>query len=173
MDTQDIPAINETIAVKFRKIEMAIASEDDVARLFEGLLTGIEKEFAVPFVWLSVLREPETKAFLGLLAESGLLRDRLNVIDPAAFREIVPDDTRPVLASGDVRPFFRLMPPARKYFVRSLAVSPFFLRGRLIGSINHGDASPDRYRPEMDATLLGRLARRVSERLDRILIPVV
>ena len=169
MSGQDVPAINNALAAKFRKIEADLFSEGGIGELFERLLTGIETEFDVPFVWLSVVQRPETETLIGLLGESDFLNDRLNIIQPAPFLEIVPDDAHPLLANGDLKPFFRLMPPARKYFVRSIAVSPLFLHGRLIGSINHGDASPGRYHPEMDTALLGRLARSVSERLSRFL----
>jgi uncharacterized protein YigA (DUF484 family) len=74
-----------------------------------------------------------------------------------------------VIASGDLRPFFRLMPPNVKYFIRSLAVAPLALHGRLIGSLNHGDASPERYRPGMDTALLDHLAATVSRRLSDLL----
>ena len=63
------------------------------------------------------------------------------------------------------------MPPNVKYFLRSLAIAPFSLHGRLIGSLNHGDASPDRYRPGMETALLDHLARTVSEQLSRLLPP--
>lgn len=169
MSGQDIPAINNVIATKFQKIETDLSSKGGIGELFQRLLTGIEKEFDVPFVWLSIIRRPETESLLGLLMKSNFLRDRLNIIDPVPFLEIVPDDAHPLLANGDLKPFFRLMPPARKYFVRSIAVSPLFLHDRLIGSINHGDATPGRYHPEMDTALLGRLARSVSERLGRFL----
>jgi uncharacterized protein YigA (DUF484 family) len=41
----------------------------------------------------------------------------------------------------------------------------------LIGSLNHGDASPDRYRPGMDTTLLNHLALTVSDQLSRLSPP--
>jgi uncharacterized protein YigA (DUF484 family) len=43
--------------------------------------------------------------------------------------------------------------------------------GVMIGSLNHGDASSDRYRPGMDTALLNHLARTVSEQLSRPLPP--
>jgi two-component system cell cycle response regulator len=169
MNGPDIPQINDEIARKFERIEADISFAGGVAEIFERLLAEIETEFGVPFVWLSVIRRPETEVFLKLLDESDFLCDRLNVIDPALFLEIIPDDARALLANGDLKPFFRLMPPNRKYFIRSLAISPLTLHGRLIGSINHGDASPERYRQEMDTTLLNHLALSVSERLAHLL----
>ncbi|MEK7827893.1 MAG: hypothetical protein AAB299_09220, partial [Thermodesulfobacteriota bacterium] len=45
------------------------------------------------------------------------------------------------------------------------------LHGRLIGSLNNGDASPERYRPGMGTTLLDHLAATVSRRLSELLPP--
>jgi uncharacterized protein YigA (DUF484 family) len=169
MKEQNIPQINELIAIKFRKIEADLSAVGSIAELFEILFAKIETEFGVPFVWLSFIRRPETEILLKLLGQSDILRDRLNVMDPSPFLEIVPDDSQPLLMNSHLKPFFRLMPPNRRYFIRSLAVSPLFLHGRMIGSINHGDTSPERYHPEMDTTLLSHLARSVSEHLTYLL----
>jgi uncharacterized protein YigA (DUF484 family) len=171
MNDPDILKINEGIARKFRKIEEDLAVCRTAVELFESLLTGIGGEFAIPFVWLSVIRRPEAAGLLKDLEESKILRDRLNIIDEEAFLAVVPKASPPLLANGDLRPFFRLLPVNRKYFIRSLAVSSLTLNGRPIGSLNHGDASPDRYQPDMDTTLLSRLAGKVSEHLSRLLPP--
>jgi two-component system cell cycle response regulator len=172
MNDLDILKTNDEIARKFGGIEADLAVCRGIGELFERLLSGSEEAFGVPFVWLSLLRRPETEALLNLLGKSDILRDRINIIAPAPFLEILPDVARPLLASGDLRPFFRLMPPNVKYFLRSLAIAPLTRHGVLIGSLNHGDASPDRYRPEMDTALLDHMARTVSEQLSRFLPPV-
>jgi uncharacterized protein YigA (DUF484 family) len=171
MNDPDILKTNDEIARKFGGIEADLAVCRGIGELFERLLSGSEEAFGVPFVWLSLLRRPETEALLKLLGKSDILRDRINTIAPASFLEILPDVAHPLLTSGDLRPFFRLMPPNVKYFLRSLAIAPLTRHGVLIGSLNHGDASPDRYRPGMDTTLLDHLARTVSEHLSRLLPP--
>jgi uncharacterized protein YigA (DUF484 family) len=170
MNGPDILKTNEEIARKFGEIEADLAVCTGIGELFERLILGSEEAFGVPFVWLSLLRTPETERLLGLLRESDILRERINVIDPAPFLEILPD-AHPLLAGGDLRPYFRLMPPNVKYFIRSLAVAPLTCDGGLIGSLNHGDASQDRYRPGMETDLLDHLAKTVSEQLSRLLRP--
>ncbi|MDA8124554.1 MAG: DUF484 family protein [Deltaproteobacteria bacterium] len=169
----DIPTLNDEISRKFIKIERDIAACGSPVDLCEALIEAIERQFAVPFVWLTLLQAPEAAELRKALESSDELRDRLNVLSPAAFREIIPDLSTPVLAGGDLRPFFRLLPTRRKYFLRSLAVSPLTLRGRLIGSLNHGDAAPGRYQPGMDTTRLNHLAETVSDRLSALLSPLV
>jgi two-component system cell cycle response regulator len=171
MNEPDIRKTNDEIARKFGGIEADLAVCRGIGELFERLLWGSEEAFGVPFVWLSLLRSPETEALLNLLRESDILQDRINIIAPAPFLEILPDVANPLLASGDLRPFFRLMPPNVKYFLRSLAIAPLTRHGCLIGSLNHGDASPDRYRPGMETALLDHLARTVSEQISRLLPP--
>jgi uncharacterized protein YigA (DUF484 family) len=171
MNDPDILKTNDEIARKFGEIEADLVVCRGIRELFERLLSGSEEAFGVPFIWLSLLRRPETEALLKLLGRSDILRDRINSIAPASFLEIVPDAAHPLLASGDLRPFFRLMPPNVKYFLRSLAVAPLTCHGMLIGSLNHGDASPDRYRPGMDTTLLNHLALTVSDHLSRLSPP--
>ncbi|MBN2437325.1 MAG: DUF484 family protein [Deltaproteobacteria bacterium] len=173
MNHPDILKANDEIARKFKGIEADLAACREIGELFERLLSGSEEAFGVPFVWISVLRGPGTEALLKHLRKSDILRDRINIIVPASFLEIFPDVAHPLLASGDLRSFFRLMPPNVKYFLRSLAIAPLFLHGRPIGSLNHGDASPDRYRPGMETLLLDHLARTVSEYLSRLLPPEV
>ena len=171
MNDPDILKANEEISRKFGRIEADLAVCRGIGELFERLISGSEDAFGVPFVWLSLLRRPETQALLSPLGKSESLRDRINIIAPAPFLEILPDVAHPFLASGDLRPFFRLMPPNVKYFLRSLAIAPLTRHGCLIGSLNHGDASPDRYRQGMDTALLDHLARAVSKQLSRLLPP--
>ena len=169
MNGPDIPKINEGITRKFRKIEARLALRRSAVELFEALLADIQTEFGIPFVWLSLIRIPEITVLQKNLEASPLLQDRLNLIEKAPFLAVVPDGAPPLLVSGDLRPFFRLLPPNRKYFIRSLVVSPLTLHGRLIGSLNQGDSSPERYTPGMDTTLLIHLARSVSDRLSHLL----
>jgi len=171
MNDPDILKMNDELARKFGKIEAELVVCRGIGELFERLLSGSGEAFGIPFVWLSILRDPKTETLLRILNDSELLRNRLNVIEPSSFLEVCPDGPSSVIASGDLRPFFRLMPPNVKYFIRSLAVAPLALHGRLIGSLNHGDASPERYRPGMGTTLLDHLAATVSGRLSDLLPP--
>ena len=171
MNDPDILKMNDELARKFRKIEADLVACREIGELFERLLSGSGEAFGIPFVWLSILRDPKTETLLRILNDSELLRNRLNVIEPSSFLEVCPDGPSSVIASGDLRPFFRLMPPNVKYFIRSLAVAPLALHGHLIGSLNHGDASPERYRPGMGTTLLDHLAATVSGRLSDLLPP--
>lgn len=169
MSDPDILKVNDELARRFAEIEARLAFCRSAVELFERLLNDLEETFGIPFVWFTLIRSPETGPLLDTLEGSALLRDRLNRLSPEVFREILPDPSRSLLVSGDLRPFFRMLPPTRKFLLRSLAVSPLMLHGHLIGSLNHGDASPTRYEPGLETTLLEHLARRVSDRLGECL----
>jgi len=103
------------------------------------------------------------------LSSSGILADRLNIIDEASFLELSSRGETPVLANQDLNPFYRLLPRSKKFFIKSIAVAPLTLDGRVIGSINYGDAASMRYEPGMDTSLLQHLTGAVSSCLTRLL----
>ena len=161
---------NKEIAEKFYAIEKSLNAFTDPGDLFEKLVPRLRDEFAIPFVWISIISRPETSRLIRLLESSALLKDHVNRIDEAAFQELVTGK-KPVLANRDLRPFYRLFPKNKKYFIKSIAVVPISLNGRIVGSINHGDASSTRYEPDLDTSLLEGLAGSLSSRLSTLMPP--
>ena len=165
---EDIQRMNEEIAARFSKIEDDVSSAETIAGLFEVLLDGIEKEFAVPFVWLTLIDHVNAAPLIKAVNASDSLKNRLCIVSQERFEKIIPEGLKPVLANKDLPPFYKLLPPSRKYFIKSLAVVPFALDGQTIGSWNNGDAVADRYTADMDTALLASLARRISLQLTRL-----
>lgn len=166
---EDIERMNEEIAARFGKIEAAVSSAETIAGLFESLLAGIEKEFNVPFVWLTLIDNGSTAPLMDAVNASDVLKNRLCVISRDGFEKILPGGVKPVLANKDLQPFYKMMPPSRKYFVRSIAVAPFALDGQVVGAWNNGDADPNRYAADMDSTLLSALADKISLKLTALI----
>lgn len=154
--------INEEIAQRFYEIEISILSILNFRDLFEKLLTEIRDKFGVPYVWISMIDKSEVSDLLQSLESSKILRERLNVIDKNTFLNLVENETKPILISGDLKPYYQLLPQGQMYFIRSLAIAPITLDGKIIGSLNQADLSRLRYRPGMDTRLLERLAVKVS-----------
>lgn len=165
---EDIKRINEEIAARFGRIEAGIASAETIASLLETLIDGIEKEFDVPFVWLTLTDHEKAAKVVAAAQSSNILKSRLSIVSQELLAKLLPDGMKPVLANTDLRRFYRLMPPARKYFARSVAIVPLALDGEIIGTWNNGDAVPERYMPDMDSTLLGALAERISAKLTEL-----
>lgn len=170
MDKFDILNMNNEIAIKFNKLEMDIMDCDTIADLFSTLIFGSAEAFGIPSVWISLLRIPETWPIVYALNSKPSLKDRLNVIEKKSFEEVFPEGTAPLLASAEIKQFYCLMPPKLKFIIRSIAVAPINLHGFTIGSINHGDPSPKRYRPGMDTTMLEHLMAVFSHRLSELLV---
>ena len=165
----DILKINEVLAEKFRRIEEFLPSHLTIKDLFEKLIAQIEEEFQIPFVWISILNEGSAIDIMNALKSSHILKDRLSIIDRTVLFNLVAESTMPRLINDNLKPFYKLLPRNKKYFIKSLAIAPLTLNSEIIGSINYGDFSSLRYQPGMDTTLLERLARNISARLSVIM----
>jgi uncharacterized protein YigA (DUF484 family) len=153
---EDIQRINEQLAARFSRIEARLPEDQTIAGLFETLFAGIEKEFTVPFVWMTLMDSEKAAPVIAA------------VITPALFSQIISSGLKPVLVNKDLQPFYKLLPPSSKYFVKSLAIVPFCIGDQIIGSWNNGDAVGDRYTPNMETDLLSKLAVSVSRCLTKL-----
>jgi len=165
----NIERINTKIASSFEKIDKKLAGAKDVVELFEMLFTGIEEEFNVPFVWLTIADTKKNMRVIEAVKSSNFLKDRLNIVKPAFFKEIFSTGLKPVLVNKNLTNYYRLFPEHRKYFVKSLALVPFKINGEYTASWNNGDAVQSRYTPDMETNLLQKLARALSARLDELI----
>lgn len=166
--TDEIKRINLEVSLKFSKIEAHISHAKSIAELFETLFAGIEKEFAVPFVWLTLVDSENAAPVIAAVKYSAILKNRINIVSPALFEHILPGGLQPVLANKDLQSYYKLLPPTNKFFVKSLAIIPFQVRDEIAGSWNNGDAVSDRYTPDMDTGLLQKLVQKVSRRLTEL-----
>ncbi|MGD8541469.1 MAG: sensor domain-containing diguanylate cyclase [Desulfobacteraceae bacterium] len=153
---------NEEIARKFAAVETAILSILKFRDLFEVLLTEIRERFRVPYVWISMIENSDLQSLISSLASSEMLRERMSVIDRRSFRDLVGSTMTPVLVNQNLKPYFKLLPQKKKYFIKSMAMAPLSLDGEIIGSLNQADFSPERFSPGIDTSLLEQLAVKVS-----------
>ncbi len=158
----DIVRQNEETARKFFEIEKRILSILDFAGLFEVLLTEIRNQFKVPYAWISLVGKSDVTGFIQNLAASEKLQRHLRLVDKRIFEELVGRHRVSILVNKDLKRFTPLFPEHRILPVRSIAIAPLTLDGNLIGSLNQGDLSPDRFRPGIDVSLLDQLAVKVS-----------
>ncbi len=157
--------VNEAIQEAFSRIEESLAAAADIGEIIAYVVQELQKAFAIPFAWFSLVEQPETAGWKDELIKSPFLKDRLNQIDDDAFSELAVKGAEPVLANGDLKPFYRLLPQNNKYFIKSIAMAPITRNGVFIGSLNFGDAAPTRYHADMDTSLLAHLAAAVSKKL--------
>jgi diguanylate cyclase (GGDEF)-like protein len=160
---------NQEIARKFFEIEVSVLSILNFKDFLERLLTEIQKKRDIPYVWISLIDDSDVADIINESAPSEILRERTNLIGREAFLTLINNSTVPILVNNNLRPFQALLPLRYKNRVQSLAIAPLTLDGEIIGSLNHGDDSASRYRPEMDTTLLKQLATIVSICLSNVM----
>ncbi|MEN6320378.1 MAG: DUF484 family protein [Syntrophaceae bacterium] len=165
----DILKKNEEIDQKFRRIEENLPSFQNAKDLFEKFIVQIQEEFKIPFVWISIVNERDLDVLIQILKSSKILQERINIISRDAFLELISDSGKPILANNHLKPFYKLLPHRKKFFIKSLAITPITLNNTIIGSINFGDSSHLRYQPGLDTTLLERLVANISSRLSIIM----
>lgn len=154
---------NELIAMRFHKVESQILSVLNFKDFFEVLLTEIMNTFKMPYVWISLIDISEaTKVILKSSDNSEIFLERVNIISESLFTSLVGSDTTPILLNNDLKPYFKLLPKNRKYFIKSIAIAPITLDGKIIGSLNQGDSDKTRFEPGIDISLLEQLALKVS-----------
>ena len=158
----DIATKNEEIAKKINKIEKNLPSLHNAKDLFDKLLLQIQEEFGIPFVWISVTNETVFASQIQSLRASNIIKDRLNVIDRSTFLGLIGESRSPILVNTNLKPFYKLLPRRKKFFIKSLAIAPIIINGEIIGSINLGDYSNMRYQPGMETGLLGKLITNIS-----------
>jgi diguanylate cyclase (GGDEF)-like protein len=161
--------INQEIAQKFFEIETSILSILNFKDFLEKLLTEIQDKREIPYVWISMIDKSDLTDMIQKSAPSEILTDRTNVIDRDVFLKLIKNRTEPILVNDDLTAFAALLPRQYKYHIRSLAIAPLTLDGEIIGSLNHGDHSEFRYRPDMETSLLKQLATIVSICLSNVM----
>lgn len=154
---------NELTASRFQRVERRILSVLNFKDFFEILLTEIMETFKMPYVWLTLFEDSEaTKVIIKSSIDSAIIQDRVNIITESLFKGIVGELPAPILINDNLKPYFKMLPNNRKYFIKSMAIAPITLDGKIIGSLNQGDSDKGRFDPEFDTGLLEQLAIKVS-----------
>lgn len=160
---------NQEIAQKFFEIETSVLSILNFKDFLERLLTEIQDKMEIPYVWISLIEKSDFTDMLQKSATSEILKGRTSLIERDLFLKVIRNKTDPILINDDLAAFRALIPRQYKHHIRSLAIAPLTLDGVIIGSLNQADSSKFRYRPDMDATLLKRLATIVSICLSNVM----
>jgi len=158
----DILRDNEEIARRFFEIEKRILRVLNFTDFFEVLLAEIRRHFKVPYAWITLIEHSEIEDFIQTLEISDQLRAQLNIATRATFENLVGTHMTPLLVNQDLKPYHHLLPQDCKNAVKSIAIAPISLDGKIIGSLNQADISHRRFQPGIDTSLLEQLAVKVS-----------
>ena len=160
---------NQEIAQKFFEIETSVLSILNFKDFLERLLTEIQDKMDIPYAWIALIEESDITEMLQNSATSEILKERTRLTSKNAFLKVMNNETDPMLANDNLLTFRALIPRQYKHHIRSIAIASLTLDGRIIGSLNQADTSKFRYHPDMDTTLLKRLATIVSICLSNVM----
>jgi len=164
-EKDDIKRINEDIARRFSSIADKLKQASNIVDLLETLLDEVENKFQVPFVWFSFIEDEKNASIIRKIASSDKLKIRLNLISRTSFEKLVLGEPKPVLINKTLKPYYKLFPERKKYFVKSMAIVPLQIKNEIIRSWNNCDVSAERYSPDMDTYFLQKCAQLISVRL--------
>ncbi|OQY23948.1 MAG: hypothetical protein B6I37_04370 [Desulfobacteraceae bacterium 4572_35.2] len=152
---------NEQLAEKFYQVELKILATLNYVDFFETLLNEIAAVFEVPFVWFSLIEGSEVES---LLRErySGQLKTVVNRVEYEFLNRFIDDKGDVLRVNEDLQHYLPLLPKEHCQVVRSLAITPIFVDGELVGTLNQADGDVDRFSPCLNPVLLQRLALKVS-----------
>jgi len=153
---------NEEIHRKFHRLESKIISILNFKDFFEILLTEIKKIFHIPYVWLSVIEESDLAKLIAQINGSDIIHKRTNYIKKSDFDKFLGQLSSPVLINKDLEAYFAFFPNAKSSPIRSLALAPVEIDGKIVGSLNQGDVDPTRFEPDMDTSALKQLMLKIS-----------
>lgn len=155
-------AENERIIKKFTEVETSILTRLNFKDFFEVLLTQIQNKFSVPYAWITLIDKCEISDLLNGVKTADFLKDRLTLVDRDSFAKIIGASKTSTMVNDNLKPYFKLLPERQKYLIKSVALVPLFLDGKLIGTLNQADFSKDRFRPGIDVSSLDQLGLKVS-----------
>ncbi len=153
---------NEQIAQKFHEIEAGILNILDFQDFFENLLTRISRIFEVPHVWISIIKERAIYNHIREMTASSVIQSNTAFLLEKTFYEITRKKNKTLLINQGIEKFSALFPSDPPFSIHSMSVTPIFLDGEIIGSLNQGDINEQRFCPGMDTILLERLALKIS-----------
>lgn len=160
---------NQEISQKFFEIETSILSILNFKDFLEKLLMEIQNKRQIPYVWISLIGDSDIADMAQKSASSEIIAERVNLVGRDVFLKIINNCLDPILVNDNLNDFQPLLPLRYKSCIRSMAVAPLTLDGEIIGSLNHGDNSASRYRPEMGTMLLKQLATIISICLSNVM----
>jgi diguanylate cyclase (GGDEF)-like protein len=152
----------ETIYCRFAEIEVKALQISRFKDFFDILLAAVSNAFHIPYVWLSAIEGGGLAELIDGAEDAEIIRSKINVIQADVFHKLLKNREKPVLANQYLGPYAVFFPLARDLPMRSLAVAPIYVDGKLEGSLNLGDYTSTRFDPGMDTFFVEQLMVKVS-----------
>src|SRR5690606_25387915 len=155
---------NEEIARKLFDIEVQILNVTRLCAYFERLPQLVQDTFQVEHVWLTLTNALANQPIFDALAleadqDNRNLPVRISALD---YHSLTQSSREPILANERLSRYWPLVPPTVRRELGSLAILPLVREGKLLGSLNLGSVSPERYQPDKESFFLHQLAVKAS-----------
>lgn len=159
---------NEEIARKIFEIEIEILKILNFEDLFAILLSAIREKFGIPFVCVSLIEGSDITELVRSLVAQETLEGKVSFVKEDLLLSVLEGSSKPVLINEELERFHPFITWESKFLMRSLAVAPLFIDGRLAGSLVQADYTLTRFRPGIDTVLLDQLATIISVCLSNV-----
>jgi len=155
---------NEDIARRLFDIEVAIMNIAHCKDFFEQLLSLVADRFNIEYVWVSLTDSPVNDHILRSLSgeRDDEEKSALHIMATMDFLQATQSSRDPILTNCDFKKYRSLTPSAIYPQLGSMAILPLVVDGKIIGSLNLGDSSSERYEPTKDSFFLKQLAVKAS-----------
>ena len=156
-------------AQTFYEIETVILKTLNFETFIQTLLSEIKSKLVIHHVWISLIEGTEVSSILTNSVSASQMKGRVTFVSREIYENITGGVTDPKLINTDLLSISSIMLPSSgdqpsgdQSGISSVAIVPLLYDDKIIGSLNHGDPSADRYRPGGNPKLLTRLSTIVS-----------
>jgi len=160
---------NEAVLRKFHLLESKILAVLNLKDFFESLLNEMMHIFRMPYVWMTVIENSKLAEIIDWVENSEIIKQRINLMNKDEFLGFFNQFSKPLLLNTDLTPYHAFFPKGKIYPVRSIALSPVFIDGEIVGTLNQGDIKQERFEADMDTSLLEQLMVKISLCLSNVL----
>ncbi|MBU6952208.1 GGDEF domain-containing protein [Hahella sp. HN01] len=153
---------NEEIARNLFDIEVAILNVAKVQPFLEHLLQTVQDKFGVKHVWYAMVESAHTESLIKTLKASPDLAGKWVCAPSVEYLAATKGAREPLMGHADLYRFFFMTPPEIRTQIRSIAILPLILEGRLAGSLNLAADDQERYRADKECFFLRQLSVKAS-----------
>lgn len=155
---------NEDIARRLFEIEVQIMNIGHCSDFFDQLLSLVAEKFTIEHVWVSLTDSLVNDHILRTIGgdKKEDKNPALHVLGTMDFLQATQSSREPVLVNKGFNRYRCLIPKPIYAELGSMAVLPLVVDGKIIGSLNLGASSAERYDPSKDSFFLKQLAVKAS-----------
>lgn len=163
---------NEEVQRNIDGLDVLLSEPLHPEELLRSVVSGIQSRFGVRCATVSLGRNFFGELFdpapMDRISRKRQGLDHIRTINEESLQLLFADGVRPVLRGNLDHGSADLFPVKQLKKIRSEAVLPILCDGRIVGTVNLGDLSPERFLDGLGTAFLQRLALTLSINLEKI-----